>query len=178
VTAYTEQTIAGRLISAALAETDRADAAERRSARLDYLAGLQERLAASLDESEMRKTLSGVCLPGADSWAIVDLAESDGRLIRLAIPRADAADQAIATLLNDQRAPRDDDPFGYPAVMATGKPIVLVEDVDVDAALAAAAHSPENLAILHAGRAERALLHGVGGADRKDASLPAAIRVL
>jgi signal transduction histidine kinase len=143
-----EQAIAGRLIVAALAETDRADAAERRSDWLDYLAGLQERLAASLDETEMRKTLAGVCLPGADSWAIVDLVQSEDEVIRLAIPRADPADHSIASALNGQWSPRDDDLFGYPAVKRTGRTIALVDRVDE--ALSAAAHSPENLACLRA----------------------------
>ncbi|HXT17469.1 MAG TPA: HAMP domain-containing sensor histidine kinase [Gemmatimonadaceae bacterium] len=148
MTTISQQTIAGRLIVAALAETDRADAAERLSDRLDYLAGLQERLAASLDETEMRTTLSGVCLPGADSWAIVDLVEADDHLLRLAIPRADPADQAIADELNGQWAPRDDDPFGYPAVKRAGETIALTEHVDD--VLAAAAHRPENIAVLRA----------------------------
>jgi signal transduction histidine kinase len=148
MTRFDEQTVAGRLIIAALAETDRADAAERRSVRLDYLAGLQERLAASLDETEMRTTLSGVCLSGADSWAIVDLVDGDDHVLRLAIPRADPTDQAIADELNGQWSPRDDDPFGYPAAKRTGQTIALVEHLDQ--VLAAAAHRPENIAILRA----------------------------
>src|SRR5690348_258106 len=122
MTTFSSETVAGRLIVAALADTDRADAAERRSERLDYLAGLQERLAASLDETEMRKTLASVCLPGADSWAIVDLVESNS-IVRLAMPRAAETDQAIAESLNGQWAPRDDDPLGYPAVKRTGRTI-------------------------------------------------------
>ncbi len=148
MTKFDEHTVAGRLIVAALAETDRADAAERRSERLDYLAGLQERLAASLDETAMRTTLSGVCLPGADSWAIVDLLESDDHLLRLAIPRADPADQAIADELNGRWTPRDDDPFGYPAARRVEHTIALVEHMDE--VLAAAGHTPENVAILRA----------------------------
>jgi signal transduction histidine kinase len=148
MTSIYQQTIAGRLIVAALAQTDRADAAEQRSNRLDYLAGLQERLAASLDETELRTTLAGVCLAGADSWAIVDLLEADDRLLRLAIPSTEATDQAIADELNGQWTPRDDDPFGYPAVERAGETIALV--AQMDEVVAAAAHRPENIALLRA----------------------------
>lgn len=148
MTGSDEQTIAGRLLVAALAETDRADAAELRTERLDYLAGLQERLASSLNEAETRATLSAVCLSGADSWAIVDLVDADDHLLRLAIPRADPTDQAIADELNGQWVPRDDDPFGYPAVMRAGRTIALVDHMDE--VVAAAAHRPENVAILRA----------------------------
>jgi signal transduction histidine kinase len=168
MTTFSDETVAGRLIVAALAETDRADAAERRSERLDYLAGLQERLAASLDETEMRKTLASVCLPGADSWAIVDLVESNS-ILRLAIPRADETDQAIAESLNGQWAPRDDDPLGCPAVKRTGRTIELVHDLDD--VLAAAAHGPENLAILRALGFAACLVVPIRSGDRIDGAI-------
>lgn len=168
MTTFHDETIAGRLIVAALAETDRADAAERRSERLDYLAGLQERLAASLDETEMRKTLAGVCLPGADSWAIVDLVQRDG-VLRLAIPRADEPDRIIAESLNGQWSPRDDDPLGYPAVKRAGRTIALVQGLDE--ALAVAAHSPENLATLHALGFAACLVVPIPSGDRVDGAI-------
>ncbi len=168
MTTFSDETVAGRLIVAALAETDRADAAERRSERLDYLAGLQERLAASLDETEMRKTLAGVCLPGADSWAIVDLVQRDA-VLRLAIPRADETDRVIAESLNGQWMPRDDDPFGYPAVKRTGRTIALVHGLDD--VLIAAAHRPENLTILRALGFAACLVVPIRSADRIDGAI-------
>ena len=168
MTTFSSETVAGRLIVAALAETDRADAAERRSERLDYLAGLQERLAASLDETEMRKTLASVCLPRADSWAIVDLVESNS-ILRLAMPRADETDQAVAESLNGQWAPRDDDPLGYPAVKRTGRTIELVHDLDD--VLAAAAHGPGNLAILRALGFAACLVVPIRSGDRIDGAI-------
>ena len=105
-------------------------------------------MAASLDETEMRKTLAAVCLPGADSWAIVDLIQPNGQLLRLAIPRADVTDHVIAESLNGKWMPREDDPFGYPAVKRAGRTIALVEQVD--AALAKTAQDSETLTILRA----------------------------
>lgn len=148
VTSGTGRTVAGQLVVAALARIDQAEAAGRRAERLDYLAGLQERLAASLDETAVRKTLAGVCLPGADSWAIVDLHDSDGTLLRLAIPTADETRQSAVDALNASWRPQEGDPFGYPAASRATGAVALVERIDEHLALAA--HDPEHLARLQA----------------------------
>jgi signal transduction histidine kinase len=138
--------LGGRLVTAALAATDRADAAEGSVKRADYLAALSRRLSGSLDESSTRETIAQVALPDADAWAVVDLAASDGSAIRLAITHPDPAKQAIASTLSTHWLPREGDPIGLPAVRRTDKPIAITDAIDE--VLAAAAHGPQDLAQL------------------------------
>jgi signal transduction histidine kinase len=143
----TAATVGGRLVASALAATDRADAAAGSVKRADYLAALSRRLSGSLEESSTRETIAQVALPDADAWAIVDLAASDGTPVRLAITHPDPAKQAIAKTLSIHWQPGDGDPIGLPAVRGTDRPIAITQDIE--AVLAASAHSSENLALLH-----------------------------
>jgi signal transduction histidine kinase len=139
-------TLGGRLVTAALAATDRANAAEGSVKRADYLAALSRRLSGSLDESSTRETIAQVALPDADAWAVVDLAAPDGSPVRLAITHPDPAKQAIANTLSTQWLPREGDPIGLPAVRGTDRPVAIT--TRMDDVLAASAHSPEVLALL------------------------------
>lgn len=140
-----QRTIAERLLLSALREQDTAQAALDASRRAMFLASASRDLAMSLDQEGTREMVRRRALPRAGTWCIVDIIESTGSLHRLAVIHPDPSKQALASTLMDTWEPKPGDPIGAPVVAASGPTIITHESGD---ALEAAAHGPENLAIL------------------------------
>ena len=140
-----QRTIAERLLLSALREQDTARDALNASRRASFLASASRDLALSLDQEGTREMVRRRTLPREGTWCIVDIIESTGSLHRLAVIHPDPSKQALASTLTDNWVPKPGDPIGAPVVAAAGPTIVTHESGD---ALEAAAHGPENLAIL------------------------------
>ena len=138
--------IAERLLLSALREqmlAEEAEAARRRSA---LLAAAAVRLGASLDRETTYASMAGLSLPRAGAWCVVDIVEADGTLHRLAIVHPDPAKEAVVRGLERIWLPQSGDPFGVPLMMRSPQATVIAGDID--AALAASAHSPDTLCAL------------------------------
>jgi signal transduction histidine kinase len=144
MTLESDRGLAGRLVIAALAETDRADAAELRAVRFAYLTDLERRLGASLHEVQMRETVAGIFLPQLNTWVVVDLVEPDGTVVRLAAPEG-RADVGIVGALKARWQPAEG-MIGYPAVSGDGRTVSSMQDVR--AAFGATARMAEDLALI------------------------------
>jgi signal transduction histidine kinase len=92
---------------------DRAERRQRRSEEaLGFLAEAGHLLASSLDYDETLATLADLVVPRLADWCIVDLAEADGTMRRVAVRAADAQKQELLDVLH-----RD-----YPPVVGSGQP--------------------------------------------------------
>jgi signal transduction histidine kinase len=95
-----------------------------------FLAEAGRELAESVDERTTLETVAHLRLPGTTTWCIVDIVEPTGKLHRLAIVHPDPTKRATARELEDRWSPEPGDPFGAPAVMQSGQPVSIVDDVD------------------------------------------------
>jgi signal transduction histidine kinase len=141
-----QRDVAERMLLSALRERDIARDAEAARARAVFLAAEDRRLAESLDEGTTLQAMTRLRLLHHGAWCIVDLLEGDGRMRRLTIIHSDPARQPLVNQLEGHWSPEPGDPFGLPEALRSGRPAVIIDDVD--AALAAAAHDPETLRIL------------------------------
>jgi signal transduction histidine kinase len=84
-----------------------------------FLAEASRRLAESADYEQTLKTVAALALPLLGDWSIVDLAEPDGSMRRLAVVHPDPGKQALARRLEVDWPPERDDPLGVPVVVRT-----------------------------------------------------------
>jgi signal transduction histidine kinase len=136
-----EQMLLGALRERGLA--DDADAARRRAA---FLAEAGRLLAESVDQSTTLVALTKLALPTLGAWCIVDILEEGDAIHRLGIYHPDPRKQKLAHQLEASWAPEPDDPFGAPAMLRGARTIAITSDIE--ATLAASAHTPQNLHIL------------------------------
>lgn len=143
-----QRAIAERLLLGALREQDSALDARAASDRAEFLASASRDLAMSLDQDATREIIRRRALPRAGAWCIVDVIESNGAMHRLAVVHPDPAKQDLADKLTGDWVPKPGDSIGASSMRhpAGGKPTVITHDSGE--ALVAAAHGPENLAIL------------------------------
>jgi len=135
--------IAERLLLSALREQMLAEEAEAARKRAALLAAAAVRLGASLDRKTTYASMAGLSLPRTGAWCVVDVVEADGTLHRLAIVHPDPAKEVLVRGLERIWLPQPGDPFGVPLMIQS--PQVTVIAADIDAALAASAHSPDTL---------------------------------
>ncbi len=136
-----EQMLLGALHERGLAED--AEAARRRAA---FLAEAGRLLAESVDQSSTLVALTRLALPTLGAWCIVDILEAGDSIHRLGIYHPDPEKQRLAQKLEANWVPEPDDPFGAPAMLRDARTIAITDDIE--ATLAATAHTPENLHIL------------------------------
>jgi signal transduction histidine kinase len=143
-----QRAIAERLLLGALREHDTAEEAVEATRRADFLAAASRDLSRSLDQDSTRALVRQSALPRKGTWCIVDIIESNGAIHRLAVIHPDPAKQELAQALADRWYPKPDDPNDVLSLtrLAGGEPLVITPDSE--AALVAAVHGPENLAIL------------------------------
>ena len=124
-----QREIAERLLLGALREMDAAAEAYAAQERTQFLADAGRDLAASVDETVTRASVSALRMPGACTWCIVDVVETDGSLRRLAIVHPDESSRNAARALESSWRPRPDDPFGAPAIAHDRRPVSITQDV-------------------------------------------------
>jgi len=139
--------LSGRLVIAALAHLDRADAAERNVIRMAFLSDLENRLLGSLETGRTRETVAQVVLPELDAWTVVDVLEADGPR-RLSLVHPSFGHPEILDVLNTGWEPTEGEPIGYWAAVRAKQTIVVVDDVW--RVVSSAEQSPAVLAALNA----------------------------
>ena len=141
-----QRAIAERLLLGALREQDAARVAEDMNLRARHLASASRRLSMSLDESATRDTVRHLTLSRPGTWCIVDVAESNGSVHRLAVVHRDPAKQTLARKLGEQTPARKSASIGSGSVFASAHPTIVTHASGM--ALILAAHGEENLRTL------------------------------
>jgi signal transduction histidine kinase len=141
-----QRQIAEQMLLSALRERDLAEDAEAARRRAAFLAEAGRLLGESVDQSSTLIALTRLALPLLGAWCIVDILEDGDSIHRLGIYHPDPAKQELARQLQTSWTPETGDPFGAPAMIRDPRPTLIVDDIE--ATLAAAAHSPENLDML------------------------------
>jgi signal transduction histidine kinase len=141
-----QRQVAEQMLLGALRERGLADDAEvaRRSAA--FLAEAGRLLSQSVDQASTLVALTKLALPTLDAWCIVDILSEGGAIERLGIYHPDPGKQQLALQLEAAWVPEPEDPFGAPAMLRNARTIAITENIE--ATLAASAHSAENLHIL------------------------------
>jgi signal transduction histidine kinase len=142
-----QRQVAEQMLLGALRERGLADDAEAARRRAAFLAEAGRLLAESVDQSTTLVALTKLALPALGAWCIVDILEEGDAIHRLSIYHPDPEKQKLAHELEATWSPEPDDPFGAPAMLSV--PRTLAINDDIEATLAASAHSPYNLNILH-----------------------------
>jgi len=141
-----QRQVAEQMLLGALRERGLADDAEAARRRAAFLAEAGRLLAESVDQSTTLVALTRLALPTLGAWCIVDILEEGDAIHRLGIYHPDPGKQKLAEELEVTWAPEPDDPFGAPAMLRDARTIAITGDIE--ATLAATAHSPGNLHIL------------------------------
>jgi PAS domain S-box-containing protein len=121
-------------------------AVKRHEASLRFLADASKALAELLDPESTLQKVASLAVPQFADWCVVDLADGDGDLRRVAVAQADPAKVRMAREIHHRYPPRPGDAHGALHVLRTGRSELLA-DVS-DALLVAAAHNDEHLAAL------------------------------
>jgi signal transduction histidine kinase len=141
-----QRQIAEQMLLGALRERGIAEDAEDARRRAAFLAEAGRLLAESVDQSSTLVALTRLALPTLGAWCIVDILEEGDAIHRLGIYHPDPEKHELAQHLQATWAPEPDDPFGAPAMLRDARTLAITEDIE--ATLAATAHSPANLHIL------------------------------
>jgi signal transduction histidine kinase len=141
-----QRQVAEQMLLGALRERGFAEEAEAARRRAAFLAEAGRLLAESVDQASTLVALTKLALPGLGAWCIVDILEEGDAIHRLGIYHPDPEKQELAHQLQVSWGPEPDDPFGAPAMLRDARPLAHTDDIE--ATLAATAHSPANLDIL------------------------------
>jgi signal transduction histidine kinase len=142
-----QREVAEQMLFGALRERGFADDAEAARRRAAFLAEAGRLLAESVDQSTTLVALTKLALPTLGAWCIVDILEEGDAIHRLSIYHPDPEKQKLAHELEATWDPEPDDPFGAAAMLSDPRTLAITDDIE--ATLAASAHSPYNLNILH-----------------------------
>lgn len=146
--------LSGRLVIAALAHLDRADAAERNVLRMAFLSDLENQLLGSLETGRTRETIAHVVLPELDAWTVVDVLEPDGPR-RLSLVHPSFGHSEILDVLNTGWPPVQGEPIGFWAAARAKRTTVIVDDIQ---RMLASTYSPRVLDALGALRVTACLV--------------------
>ena len=141
-----QRQVAEQMLLGALRERGFAEDAEAARRRAAFLAEAGRLLAESVDQSSTLIALTKLALPTLGAWCIVDILEEGGAINRLGIYHPDPEKQRLAQELQTSWSPEPDDPFGAAAMLRDPRTVAITENIE--ATLAATAHSPANLHIL------------------------------
>ena len=141
-----QRQVAEQMLLGALRERGFADDAEAARRRAAFLAESGRLLAESVDQSSTLVALTKLALPTLGAWCIVDILEEGDAIHRLGIYHPDREKQKLAQQLQITWVPEAEDPFGAPAMLRNARTVAITDNIE--ATLAASAHTPANLHIL------------------------------
>jgi signal transduction histidine kinase len=141
-----QRQVAEQMLLGALRERGFADDAEAGRRRAAFLAESGRLLAESVDQSSTLLALTRLALPTLAAWCIVDILEEGNAVRRLGIFHPEPEKQKLAQQLQATWVPEPEDAFGAPAMLRDARTIAITDNIE--ATLAATAHSPINLHIL------------------------------
>ena len=142
-----QRQVAEQMLLGALRERGFAEDAEDARRRATFLAEAGRLFAESLDQTSTLIALTKLALPALGAWCIVDVLDEGTSVRRLGIYHPDPEKQKLARELEATWVPEPDDPFGAPAMLRAPRTIAITQGIE--AAIAATAHSADNLRILH-----------------------------
>jgi signal transduction histidine kinase len=142
-----QRQVAEKMLIGALRARGMAEDAENARRRAAFLAEAGRLLAQSVDQTSTLAALTRLTLPIVGAWCIVDIVTAGDTIQRLPIAHPDADKHALAEQLEATWIPQPDDPIGGSAMLRDRRTIAITDNIET--VLAAAAHSPENLEILH-----------------------------
>jgi signal transduction histidine kinase len=142
-----QRQVAEQMLLGALRERGIAEDAEAARRRATFLAEAGRVLAESVDQTSTLITLTKLALPAMGAWCIVDILGAENAIQRLGIFHPDPEKQKLAHEMEVRWMPKSDDPFGAAAMLMDARTNAINDNID--ATLAAAGHSPEDLDILH-----------------------------
>lgn len=137
-----------RILLSALREQDAAAAADIARHRAEFLADASLRFGASLDEDLTHAAIAGLALPGIDTWAILDVIDTAGTTMRVAIVHPDAEPGDRARALVGRWHPAPDDPIGVSGLPVDRTPRIVGTGAN-DLLIAASADHPAMLRVIH-----------------------------
>ena len=114
--------------------------------RAEFMSNASATLASSLDYEQTLATVARLAVPKLADWCLVDVADPDGQLRRLAVTHNDPEKIALAQDLSRRYPEKQDLEFGVYHTFRTGKPGMVTEVTEE--LLLAAARDEEHLAIL------------------------------
>ena len=141
-----QRQVAEQMLFGALRQRGIAEDAEGARRRAAFLAEAGRLLAQSVDQTSTLVALTKLALPTLGAWCIVDIVEAGDAIHRLPVVHPDPEKQKLAQQLAATWTPEPDDPIGASAMLRDQRTIAITDDIE--ATLAAAAHSPENLHVL------------------------------
>lgn len=141
-----QRQVAEQMLLGALRERGLADDAEAARRRAAFLAEAGRLLAESVDQASTLIALTKLALPTLGAWCIVDVLEEGGAIRRLGIYHPDPEKQKLVHELEASWKAEPGDPFGAPAMLRDARTLAITSNIEP--ALAASAHSSENLNIL------------------------------
>ncbi len=124
------------------------DDQKRAEGMLGFLAEVSTVLASSLDYETTLAAVARLAVPHVADWCVVDIAEPDGSIRRLAVAHADPAQVELGRELGRRYPPHPADETGVAAVLRTGRPEV-IPTID-PASLERSSRSPAHLELLQA----------------------------
>jgi signal transduction histidine kinase/putative methionine-R-sulfoxide reductase with GAF domain len=104
--------------------------AELAHRRLSFLAEASTLLASSLDYESTLKAVARLAVPHLADWCVIDVADEEGTLSRIAATHVDPEKVSLVQELQRRWPPKPDSPFGPYAVLRTGTPELLPEVSD------------------------------------------------
>ncbi len=122
--------------------------AEQAEQRTTFLAAASNVLASSLDYATTLQSVARLAVPSLAELCVVDMAEDDGQIHRLAAAVADPAKEPLAQRLRERYPIDPAHPRGVPNVLRTGRSTL--HALLSDERLRAVARDDEHLAILRA----------------------------
>jgi signal transduction histidine kinase/integral membrane sensor domain MASE1/CheY-like chemotaxis protein len=120
--------------------------AETSERRARFLAEVGAVLGSSIDYDATLIRLTRLVIPLLADHCAVDLLQEDGTTRRVAQAHVDAAKEALVRDIRDRHGFNSTGPSGVPAVLRTGRSILVSQVTDAD--LAGAAKNPEQLTLL------------------------------
>jgi PAS domain S-box-containing protein len=120
--------------------------AELAHRRLSFLAEASTLLASSLDYESTLRAVARLAVPHLADWCVIDVADEEGILSRIATAHVDADKVSLVRELERRWPPQQDAPFGPYAVLRSGTPELspeITEDL-----LRTAAQDEEHLAVI------------------------------
>ncbi len=103
-------------------------AAEQARQRATFLARMSQELARSLDYETTLQNVARLAVPEIADWCVVDIADDDGSIRRVAVAHVDPAKQELALELRQRYPLKPSD--AVPVVIQTGTPLLVPEVLD------------------------------------------------
>lgn len=103
---------------------------KRASLRNEFLAQAAQVLSSSLDYEETLRNVAALAVPEIADWCAVDLFDSEGERVQVAIAHVDPAKLEVAERLRSYQPPRLDPDRGLGKVQRTGEPQLIADIPD------------------------------------------------